>query len=544
MGTSIIFKGKKKYLPGIYSEIKSGIKNPPLDLSYGNVLIIDTGVGATFASGSGIAGTNTTGKDSVYSFDNIDDFRNHVKGGEFWQIAEPLFLPAGQGIQGVSKLFYVKACATAPGTITFTMTDGAVIVKTKDEGLGANGHTTTGGNLDKGYAGKFSAGVQDPAKFKFQFWVGTYKGLDALNNLPYDNITDEMAVPELLVESPELVSIQDFKDWAANDYTFNQLFIDASTISTAPGTLVVGDLTGNTGYKKAIGGTETYNSTHFDSVLTAITNIDNTFFLSDNYSANAMSLNNEKIFDFCVNAKYGKFLFVGGGQNKAKFKGGAASNSSQEIAEFFDNDNVIVVHGGSKKSVKSSPNPKITSTLYKAAVALGRICGLEPQTPATLKKINIDGEVHVLDEKELEFALQKGILVSYYDDELENFVLLQGVNSLQANSFLVNEDGTSFSIAVNRISSQLNKEIIYNAKKRFYGGEEGPNRNTITPEDIIAWLDGFLDRKVATPTDDNLITRHGNIQVTVNQDNYYVSYEFAPNFEVNKMIFTGFMLDK
>ena len=178
---------------------------------------------------------------------------------------------------------------------------------------------------------------------------------------------------------------------------------------------------------------------------------------------------------------------------------------------------------------------------------MGRCAGLEPQTPLTLKRINIDGEVHVLDEKELEFALDKGILVSYFDDELQNFVILQGVNSLQPpnNVFLVNENGTSFSIAVNRIASQLNKEIIFNAKKRFYGDDlNGPNRNTISEEDVIAWLNGFLSRKVANATDDNLITRFQNIQVTTNQDNYYVTYEFAPNFEVNKMIFTGFMLDK
>ena len=298
MGTSIIFKGKKKVLPGVYSEVKSAIKNPPLDLSYGNVLIIDTGVGASWASGSGIAGTDKTGKDSIYEFDNVFDYRRHVKGGQNWLIGEPLFLPAGQGVPGASKVFYVRACATTPGTITYTMTNGSVIFKTKDEGLGANGHITTGGNLDTGYACKFIAGIQDTAKFIFQFYVGTYRGLDALNNVPYDDITDELAVPELLLQSPEVATIQELKDWAATDYTFLSLFIDASTIGTASGTLVVGDFTGNTGYKKATGGTETYNSTHFDSVITAIASTDNTFFLSDNYSDNAMSLNNEKILIF------------------------------------------------------------------------------------------------------------------------------------------------------------------------------------------------------------------------------------------------------
>jgi hypothetical protein len=31
--------------PGVYSQIKSGISNPPLPLAYGNIVLIDTGIG-------------------------------------------------------------------------------------------------------------------------------------------------------------------------------------------------------------------------------------------------------------------------------------------------------------------------------------------------------------------------------------------------------------------------------------------------------------------------------------------------------------------
>jgi hypothetical protein len=43
MPTSIVFNGKTRILPGVYTQIKSGIENPPRTATYGKILLIDTG---------------------------------------------------------------------------------------------------------------------------------------------------------------------------------------------------------------------------------------------------------------------------------------------------------------------------------------------------------------------------------------------------------------------------------------------------------------------------------------------------------------------
>lgn len=541
MATSIIFKGKKKILPGIYAEIKSGTKNPTVDLSYNNIMIIDNGIGAGMIGGSGIDGAYQNGKGSIYVFDDIEDYRDHVSGGELWLIGEKLFSPAGPGIPGAGKVFVVKSCVTTPAEISYTLTNGVVKVKTRHEGVGSNGVITTGSSpkLSKGFGAKMVASPTGTG-YIFRFYRGTFRGIDPLNGTPYNDITDVKSTPELICESPAVTTIVQLKAWMAKDYTFQSYFEDTSTFTTTGG-ITPADLSASVGWKKAIGGTETYNTTYLDQVLEAIKDVDNTFFLSDVYGSNAQaSVNNTKILDHCINGKYDRFLFIGGGQDSPN-----GIHLSIGLAEEYDNDNAVIVHGGAKGVIRNSPNFKIFSSFYKAATVLGRIAGLTPQTPATLKRINIDGEVSVLSEPQQEQLLEAGVLATYYDSDLENYVILQGVNTLQDNEFLVNDDGTSFSIAVGRIASQLNKEIIYNAKKRFFGDDmTGPNRNTITPEDIKAWLEGFLKKKTASTLLDNLIIRFANIKVVVTEDNYKITYEFVPNFEVNKMVMTGFILDK
>lgn len=655
MGTPISVRGKLTRRPGVYTDIKSGIKNPQPGLDYGNICIIDTNLSNGWAAGAGINGELTNGANAISAFDNIDDFRSFLKGGYLWLLAEPLFLPDGpnKGISGVSNVYYVKPATTTAATLALTgFENGALTFKTKNEGTGANG-VLTSSNLSKGYAVKLIAGIQDTSKYILQFWVGNFHGLDSQNgNTPYDGIAAADAKPKLVAYTPEVSSIDEIIAWCADDFDFNENFVLASstatpiaevlatatgvvtaggtggdtivlkngttTISTyttsgtqtptaigaalvaaltggytgvnASGTLTITgptgsgatlnsttltftitggngatatngtftggvtattdapitstDLTTYVGYTLATGATETYSSTDFDDVLTQIKDLDNTFFLCTDYNTNATALNNSKLLDFVsVQTKYEKYLYIAGGNNKNQLKG-TGSGVSEAITKFFDSDNVVVPHGGSKKAIFGSPNFKVYDSLYFACEALGRTCGLEPQTPITLKSINVDGAVYALTDDDQEFCIKKGILYFYYDTELSQWVIGQGINSLQNNNFLVNEDGTSFSIAVKRICTQLNKEIIYNAKRKFFGGEQGPNRNTITEVDIKTWLEGYLKSRQASTQKDDLIIRFGNINVEVDQDNYFVTYEFVPNFEVSKIIFTGFILDK
>lgn len=650
MATKINVNGKTVSRPGVYALTKSGVKNPSPNLSYGNVCIIDDGLGAMWGGGSGVSGTLKSGVDAVYELSTIQQFRDFIKGGEFWNLAKPLYKPAGDGINGVSKVFLVRACATTPSTISYTFTNGAVTFQTLDEGVNANG-VLAGSILNKGYGCKIVKNATT-SKYSIQFYAGTYKGIDPLNRVSYDGLTQTTALANNFLSSKECTTVQELIDWCNSSNEFKAAFnltvgttstntaatatfdcsalttvldtpialrindpvlglielgshtpttgatgttiaaafkaiinayahgysannTGASLVTTAPATYGAGingnalgfyyatgsasanftgganvassfvdaDVTNNTGYKLAVGGTEAYTTDAFNAAIEAIKETDNTFFLATSYGVtDSVGLNNTKIFDYLENdSKYEKFMVVAAGYDKSEFAG--ASGTSEATAKFYNSDKVITVHGAAKETSKAGF--LVRSQLYKAAAALGRLAGVAPQTPLTFKNIAIDGEIHSLTDSEKEYALSVGILTTHFDSELGYFVIQQGINTLQNNQYLINEDGTTFDVAVKRIEAELNKQICIRAKQVFFAKDStGPNRTTVSAENVKAWLEGFLQNKVATSLTDNLITRFGNINVEYQGDNIYVTYEFVPNLPISKMIVTGTLLDK
>ena len=666
MATKVTINGRQYARPDVYSIIKSGITNPPLNLSYGNAVLIDTGIGASYGGGSGFAGELKNGLDSVYEFNNIDDFRNFVKGGELWNLAEPLFRP-DTGVNGVSKLFLIKAATTTAALKSLVFSNGSFTVKAKDEGSVSNG-VTTSGELTKGLAMKLIASPRVAGKYVLQFWMGSFKGLDSLNsNAPYNNITQANSKPVLLFESPDVSSISELITFFNTNARFNESFTltasnipPASTLATPNvtysnvltgfggtfatgitryfkvtalnaigetvasseitltttqndssmylywepvvgatkyriykgstsnaqngyyeipaiqsggnnnyifiqsdsgatagtppltgtanydgiGTIVPGDLTSISGYQLFAGGTETY-LTDLSNIITAIKNLDFTHFLFTEYGANSMSANNTALFEYLTSGtlKYERFGWVGAGYDEVGFD---AAGGTIETAEYYDNAKIITVHGGSKKTDRTKVSGfRNVSQLWKTAAIMGRTLGLEPQTPVTFKSININAEIHNLSDDQKEIAISKGVLYTNFDYELNKFVVGAGINSKQDNEYLIDANGNSYSIQIERIKSQLNKELIFNAKQRFFGNETGANRNTVSEEEIIAWLKGFLTNKIATNNADNLIVTFdpADISVVRNQDTYNVTYSFVPNGEITKIVFTGFMLD-
>jgi len=556
MATAIIVGGKRVIRPGVYSEIKSGIQNPPVELSYGNVVIVDNGsLGNGWAAGSGINGEHSEGKNSIYEFTRLDDFKSHIKGGLLWLLSEALFLPggSGRGISGCSKLYYVKAATTTSSEVEFVLENGSFTIQPLDEGTGANG-VLTSGNLSKGYAIKLVKGKKDPSKYKLEFYLGTYKGDDIENSYkPLDGISPEKAIPRNVLSSPEFSYISQLVNWMETDYTFLSWFKlkngasyesgGLGLINLTGGEIKPGDLTSYPDFNLAVGGTENYGSIDFDTVLPFLKDLDNSFYISTDSGANGNSVENGKLLDLCKNGKFERFLYIAGGSNKTEFKGSSLSQSEGLVKE-LNSDIATVVHGGVLKSRRGLPVIRQYNSMYKTFLICGREAGLPPQVPLTFKWLDIDGETQLLSEEDQEFCLDNGIMYSYYDTELSRIVCGQGINTLQENSNLVNPDSTSFSKALKRICSQLNKEIIFNCKRDLFATEQGPNRNTISEIDIKTWLDGFLSTKIATSKQDNLILRFSNINVETTQDNYHITYEFVPNFEVSKALFTGFILEK
>lgn len=663
MATSIIFNGKSTNIPGVYSTIESGIKNPALDQEYGNLLIIDTGSsrgkGGQFGGGAGINGTLTSGKSSMYTFDDSKSFQKFIGGGLWWFLADPLFAPGGGATGGVSSLTYVRAESTEPAEIVLVFgatddsdsdldssNDGEVVVQVRQEGYAGNAvmgdearatatitvsnvgsvgdsiallvdgqpiaeHTTkTGENVaavvaalaqsieyiglaglvsqnatqivisaPRGYAdelnglpatiqlsgtasassGNFSGGVEgtvltrgyaavvtngtsNTSKYKVQFYRGTFKGTNdaiSLTNItPYNNLAELLCKPELLIESPEITTVTELVAWmndtAGKGYKFNLWFkLKNSTIASTD-EILPQDLTG---YVKATGGSESSDIDDLNKVLDSIGDQFYDFILADKWGDEARSTENIAIFNWIVTqAKIKPDMYVAAGSTEGEFAG-----LTINVANAYDNQAITIVHGGPKKLDVNGISFKEFESIYKAAAALGREAGLEPQIPLTFKNLGIEGEVHVLTDSEIQLGLTEGILMSRPD--AGGFEVIKGVNSLQLNDHLVNPDASTHSKQLSRIERQLNKEIVINAKRDLLKKPNGVNRNTLKPEDVKAWLEGYLTGKIATDQDDDLILSFRAVTVTVEGDVYNVTYAFQPNFEVSFLVFTGVMID-
>ena len=536
-----MFDNKKISLPGAYSTVQMSAKQLPSTAVFGKILVIDTGSGAGYGGGSGIAGVLANGKDAIYSFNDPQEFRNYVKGGIWSVLGEKLFNPV-VGRAGTPQLLFTRACATTPATMTFSPTGGganggSVVMQIQDEGLIGNGVENTSNKLTKGYAFTFHAGVDDINKFFVKFWLGTFKGLHT-DGLPFDEISANDTEPLLLAQSIEFNNIDDFINWCSVDSVFNTYFKVLSSTKNGTGAITAADLTLISGNKLATGGTETYSPTHLDTVFEHIKDLEFTFILADKSGSDATGTQNTSILNHILTqAKYQKFLVVGGGDDSAHW---TQTGGSIPTAEYFDSDRVIIVHGAAKKtSLIAGSGFRVFNSLYKAACVLGRGCGLAPQVPWTYKNVGIDGEVHNLSEKERTLALDKGVLCTYYNTTLKKYIVQQAVNTLQNNNWMVNAAGKSYSVQLNNIVAQVNKELILDAEIELLADESGVNRNTLSEAYLRDWIVGKLQQKSVSETQDNYLISFSKVVVERQGDAYFGTYEMEINTEINKVFFTG-----
>jgi hypothetical protein len=379
----------------------------------------------------------------------------------------------------------------------------------------------------------------------------------------YD-VTEDSVTNFILAQSSEFTNVAELLAWMASDTDFNSYFyLPAGVAVSSATTLVAATELASIGVDilPFSGGTTVYNSTDVDDVLTNIEDLDNSMFLCDDYgpipspawsspelnngvNKVAMSSANAKILSYIQNnATYTeKAMYIGGGNDSSKFNvpGGTADGSIQ-IAKFYDSALCIIVHSGIKMANAGITNGsafKYLPSLYHAAEVCGRNAGLQPQVPCTYKNLRVSGVSHLLNKSERVLALKSGVLHTRYQSQM-GWIINQGINSLQLNSNLVTAAGTSPEIQIMRIIHQLNKELVINAIPRFVGG----NLNTSSAEDVKVFVEGYLSDRTATRKDDNLIITFNTVKVVLVQDYWKVSYCFVPNSPINRLFFTGFILD-
>ena len=578
MAISHIFNGQVYKLPGVYAATKSLVSVPSIPASFSRALIVQANSEfGGFGGGAGVIGDEnigTSGKNSIYRLRSAAEMKSFTKGGYWSVLSDALFNPSNvRNTPGVSDVFFIRACKTTAAKMVVNVGNSQTItVYCRDEGTWANsnipydpitpnlnnaGHYIDDGDekiLKKGYACRFVQGVRDEEKIMLQFWIGTYSGNYNYNRgnptanfvadgLPYNEISFEDATPQLVLQSPEFENSEDLFQWMKTNAAFDDGFL---VIQETPvsGTLepVLNE------WIFASGGTETgFGGQEAESaVIEAIKGMDVSFIITD-YFGIEQAKNNflvrklQAYVNDIKRARFEKFLIVGGGITKNEFSPVSRTdpNNSVAIARSYDNDYVWLVHGGIKLFSNISTRLREWDSLYHTCYIVGRIAGMPPQVPPTFKEINIAGLIHEMTDTEKEDALDAGVLTTYFDDDFLRYTILKGINTLQNNNMLVNPDGTSPSIQARRISSQINKEMIIDAKVELFSQREGVTVLSLPPASVQEWI----GTKLAGMISRGLILSYQNISVSREQDALFVRYEFRINSEINYMFISGFLLE-
>lgn len=543
MATVVNFHGKTYIEPGAYAV---SIYNPTSVVNvaeFGNCMIIDTGLSKEgsyeFSGGSGINGELYQGLKSVYEFDNYEDFLAFVGGGQIGDIAQKLFEPK-PGSFGVPKLYYTRAATTTAAKITLNLIPPDhgdpgldLILTCKNEGITGNG-VIDNGTLKVGYAARIVAGTEDNTKYKLQVLQGAYMGVDAAGE-PYGVYDFSTAPSYVIAESDEFSTNQELIDWCKSDRNILANF-NVSTIGTISGDLLSVDM------QAAVGGTTTYAATDYSAVLEAINELDITFFLCLNTdAAGATDANtNGKLFTFLKTAaKFTEFMVVpaGSGDDDLLNTNQISSGTSQAVAKYYDSEQVVVVHGAPIVARKDGNGTKTLSPIYLAATIIGMSAGSAPQTPLTFKRTGYDNFKYDLKKKEREKALQAGIM--HVRNVNGYWCINQGITSLQNNKQTYAPDGQSLELSIALIKAQLNKELILDASQRFIGGNIG----TYSPADVKNFVETKLQSLTVSGGEDNLIVDWKNVKVIAKNSDFFCTYDFVPNVPLNKIFFTGNVLD-
>lgn len=534
MATVVNFHGKNYIEPGSYAVSVYNPTSVSNVSQFGNVMIIDTGLSKNgsfeFSGGSGIHGELNKGLKSVYEFDNYEDFLSFIGGGLVGSIAEKLFTPVS-GVNGAPKLYYCRAATTTAAILSVGPSEAnALVLKCKNEGLCGNG-VEQDGVLKVGYSAKIISGSDDSTAFKMQVYRGSFMGVDDSGE-PYGSKSYDDATGNLIAESSEVKTLQELYDWASsNKYILANFIVSLKGEGTTALTTVESKLSSG-------GTTEYLKDTEYADVLESISELDVTFFLCTNtdVTKGTDAATNGKLFTFLKNdAKYGEVMFVPGGRSDTDLFG--TNNCSQSIAKYFDSEQVVVVHGSPIDVRKDGNGTKNLNPIYLAATIIGLNAGSAPQTPLTFKRVGYQSFVYTLKKKEREKALQAGIMhvrnVSGY------WCINQGVTTLQNNKQSISSDGQSMELSIALIKAQLNKELVMEAETRFTGNTAAQ----ASPQSVKNFVETKLASMVAYPGSDNLIIAWKNVKVSAKNSDYYVTYDFQPNVPVNKVFFTGNILD-
>lgn len=549
MATTVVFGNKICKLPGSYARVVSGIPRETPLASYNNFLLIDAGFGNGFNSLPGIVGEGK-GKERVYALTE-EEANYFVKGGPLEPVINGLFHPADDK-PGISTLYLIKAAESTQASGSSNSLFGGKIsttsIKTVEEGEICNTYPNAlakESQLKKGFLLK-CVYKNDVGKAWVEVWEGTYRGKNYGNFEVGD--TEANSAPILVYRSKKCSTPSDLVAYLKNPNSGFSAYFDIVDLA------VVGDATnfGTTDISELVkfsGGADAYilsddssssSSGSDENPAAVLTNILG-YTLDSDYSCmmiaepEGTNLLLATALDHLINDAKGIKMIIAAEADGADAKLLAIENNSDLL--------IATANQGKNKNKVSSTGFINHDALVTAAKVAGRVFGLSPEIPGTLKSIGFDGMVTEPSDADLESYLDAGVITPYYDSDLGYFALSQAVNTLQQNMELINDDCSTFSIQCKRILAQVVKNLVKQSKVDFWGSkgtqDKAANKANLSEAYVKAWTETLLSKLSVAPgkTENNYLITYEVTKVEIVQDYINVYLAVTVNGEITKVFF-------
>lgn len=539
--TLMLGNGKIAKLPGAYATLKAEITSPTPMASYNNVLLIDAGAGAGFTSVPGVIKDGASVKGNIISCD--EELANYyIKGGALAPVVEAFYHPA-RGRAGIGQLFYCKAATTTPAkaatNIPATETEPAKLglfegaitctnLQTVEEGPVCN-TTMVGGKLTRGFVVK-TIWKETQRKAYIEIFQGTYQGTNLQGEL-IGNKLEADTTPVLIYRSKKCSTPQELVDFLKMSLEFKAILKIDGLVAVKQA--FVFETSGDKSVDVTLsGGTETYATDLTNTgVLASTIDIDYSVMMVMDGTLDNQPFTTEVLSYITTEAKGIKMM--------ATYK--SDREVANAVAASLNSDACIMIAGQSKKlSILADSGFIVEDTMVNAARVIGRIFGLSPEIPGTLKDIGIDGMVEEYSDANLETMLEYGVIAPYFDADLQKWVISQAVNTLQQNDQLINEeDCSTYSVQAKRILQIVVKNLVQQSKKDFWSNDTPTNRATLSNAYVKSWTEVLLGRMTYSTNkqDDNYLISYEVVKVEDYKDAKRVYLKIAVNSEVTKILF-------
>lgn len=165
---------------------------------------------------------------------------------------------------------------------------------------------------------------------------------------------------------------------------------------------------------------------------------------------------------------------------------------------------------------------------FTAALVAGKVAGVPVGEPVTLDYVNLVGLEKVLRADEVNRLIESGVCALEFvrQRSQKGFRIAQGITTYQADANPVYRE-----LSVVLMADAISKELRERLEIKFAGGKG----TKVTPALVKNEVQSFLDEKVR---DEWIVDYKRDVQVTMNGDKIYVTYEAQPVEAVNYILIT------